>query len=182
MYIDIALAVIVLFFIIIGYSRGILVEFLSLFGLLFNVALAKKLTPILVTQLKTSNNSEIASMVIYGIVFAVTFIIVSFLLKILKKVLSKSLNNNIFRILGSLVGVVKGLLLMSIVIYSCIFLANYNKAVEAQVKESFSVNTYQKASELVLPMLPEDVAELIKTYTDKEKMKKALKESLDKKG
>lgn len=182
MYIDIALAVIILLFIIMGFRRGILVEFLSLFGLLFNIALSKKLTPIVFAQLKTSNNGEAASMIIYGVVFTVTFVVVSFLLKIIKKGLAKSFNNKLFKVLGALVGVIKGLILMSIVVYACIFAANYSKAVEEQVKASISVSTYQEVSVAILPMLPEDVAELIKTYTDKEKMKKALKESLDKKG
>lgn len=182
MYIDIALAVIILLFIIMGFRRGILVEFLSLFGLLFNIALSKKLTPVIFAQLKTSNNGEAASMIIYGVVFFITFIVISFLLRIIKKGLKKSFNNKIFKALGALIGVIKGLILMSIVVYVCIFLASYNKSVEEQVQTSLAVRTYQEISAAVLPMLPEDVSEFIRTYTDKEKMKKALKESLDKKG
>ncbi len=113
MYLDIILVIIIGSFILTGLKNGLIVEFLSSFGVLISLYLASKLTPSFSVLFKNYFNTENQT---YN--YIMSFIIVFFILTIAIYIIGIILKNQeitvVMRILGSVMSLAKGILIIVI--------------------------------------------------------------------
>ena len=107
MYLDIVILVVLVLAILDGLKNGLFVEFLSVFGLIINFVAAKYFTPILMEFLKFKVN-ETNYFIIYIIIFWAVYIVMGIFLHFLRNIMDSQNKGFILRILGGLIGSIKG--------------------------------------------------------------------------
>ena len=116
MYLDIVIAIILIFAIIEGIKDGFLMQFFSIFGVVIDFVVAKKLTPIVIDKMGL-NNTDNNYLITYIGVFIGSYIIISILMFFIGIVLRAQSKGFISRILGAGFGLIKGLLIAVIVLF-----------------------------------------------------------------
>lgn len=161
MYLDIVIGIILVFTIIEGIREGFLVQFFSIFGVVVDFILAKKLTPIVMDKLSIGGNG-INYLLTYAIIFILLYLVVIIIMYFIGLILKHQNKGVITRLLGGVFGALKGILV------SVIILLVFNYASEKYSK----LNTYSKDS--VINRIFLENTSLIEDYLPKE-----LKESLN---
>ena len=147
MYLDIAIGVVILFSLLYGFKNGLFVEFIAIFGVVINFIIAKKYTPAVIDFLNLSKDKDR-----YFIVYVVTFWAVYIILGIIVSLIRNSLNNQgkglITRLLGGVLGTIKGLFLALIIL----LIFNYSADIFKGLKK-YSAGSY--TNKLFLEKAPE---------------------------
>lgn len=180
MYIDIILGAIILVLTLIGFKKGIVIEFLSLMGLIFNIIVSKKLTPVISDYFKvTSDNARSNQIITYSLIFFIIFVIIFIIIHFIKKIVKKSLDSITDRMIGALVGFIKGCLVSVVLLVIVVLASNFHKDVKTQLRNSYSYKIYGKVEDIVIKILPDDLMETIKKITNQESIKESIKKALD---
>ena len=117
-YVDIILIVVLLFAIVKGYLRGFVVEIFSLLGLFLGIYLAVKTSPSIVASFFPDSQYAMAiSAAVFIGVFVLIMIITGLSAKILKKAIDLTMLGFFDNALGSLFGLIKWGLYLSIFIW-----------------------------------------------------------------
>ncbi|MBZ4682724.1 MAG: rane protein required for colicin production [Fusobacteriaceae bacterium] len=182
MYLDLLFIIILLVFAFLSYRKGIIYEILSIFFLGLNIVISKQLTPIVYSKLNVSVDKGIASTIVYTLLFIAVYIVFGFVLKLFRFVITKSVSGSLDKILGMILGIIKGIILSIFLLFIITFVAKYQENVEKQLDSSRISKIYAKAQNVILPMIPKEISDTVKKYTDEKEIKKVLKEALDKRG
>lgn len=116
MYLDIVIAIILIFAVIEGIKDGFLMQFFSIFGVIIDFVVAKKLTPIAIEKMGLSNTDNNYLLTYIG-VFIGSYIVISILMFFIGIVLKAQSKGFISRILGAVFGLGKGVLIGIIVLF-----------------------------------------------------------------
>ena len=115
---DIGVAVILLAFLVRGLMRGLSREVGSLVGFIGGFALARHFQPSLQPSLQSLfANKDVAGAMTFFCIFILTYIVVALLVFALRRFMSITLTLWIDHFLGSLAGLAKGLLIMTLIFY-----------------------------------------------------------------
>ncbi|TDT69208.1 colicin V production protein [Hypnocyclicus thermotrophus] len=182
MYLDLLFIVILLIFALLSFKKGIIYEILSIFFLGLNIVISKQLTPIVYSKLNVSVDKGIANTIIYTLLFIAVYIVFGFILKLFRFVITKSVSGSLDKVLGMILGIIKGVIVSVFLLFIITFVAKYQENLEKQLDDSKIAKIYIKAQNVILPMIPKDISDTIKKYTDEKEIKKVLKEALDKRG
>lgn len=127
MYLDIVIAIILIFAIMEGIKDGFLMQFFSIFGVIVDFIVAKKLTPIAIERMGL-NNTDNNYLLTYIGVFIASYIVISILMFFIGIVLKAQSKGFISRILGGIFGLAKGVLISTVVLVIFNFVAQkYSK-------------------------------------------------------
>lgn len=118
-WIDIILGGILLLGAIQGYREGFLMEVISLLGIFLGVLAGFKLLGNAMIMLKTrfDINETILPYVAFGVVFLIIVLVVNLVGKLIKASIGKSFLGGIDQVFGALVGLVKGIFMLSVVLW-----------------------------------------------------------------
>ncbi len=118
-WVDIILAVVILFGAIGGYREGFLMEVISLIAIFLGVLAGFKLLgqAMLLLGSRFDVNQSLLPYVAFGVVFVIIVIVVSLLGKLIKASISKSFLGRIDQAMGALVGMVKIIFMISVFIW-----------------------------------------------------------------
>ncbi|MGL5123866.1 MAG: CvpA family protein [Fusobacteriaceae bacterium] len=157
MYIDIIVLITLIIFIMSGFSLGFFVQFISIFGLIGNLFLAKYLTPIGIKFFKIQDKAE-SEMTIYILIFIAIYISLSILTSILNKFFSVQKKGMFNRLGGIIISLTKGIII-------CIILISGFKIIQKKYPnfEKFNVNSIAVSySEKMIPFIYSYLPETIK--------------------
>ncbi|MDX8336342.1 CvpA family protein [Candidatus Cetobacterium colombiensis] len=161
MYLDILIAVILIFAVIEGLKDGFLLQFFSIFGIFIDFIIAQKLTPVVMEKL-TINNNEGNFLLTYIGVFIASYFVIAILMFFIGIILKNQNRGFLSRGLGGVFGLVKGLVVSIIIL----FIFNYAAQKYTALKK---YGTESKANEVFLE----------KSYYLEEYLPKELKSELD---
>ena len=153
MYLDIVILVVLVLAILDGLKNGLFVEFLSVFGLIINFVAAKYFTPILMEFLKFKVN-ETNYFIIYIIIFWAVYIVMGIFLHFLRNIMDSQNKGFILRILGGLIGSIKGAILAVVVIFIFNFVSDLIPDVKKYGEKSKAAETMLKVSPLIEKYIP----------------------------
>ena len=117
LYADIAIAIILLFFLYRGFSNGFIQEASAIVGMLGGFFLAKMYAPDLAVYFTTYLSAPTAYLAAFLAIVTLFLILASIVARILGSLLKTTLATWVDHTLGSLLGITKGILLTSILIY-----------------------------------------------------------------
>ena len=151
---DISIIIILIFFSIRGFLRGVLIESVSVFNLfisffiayLYSTAFSKIISGILGTN-------NILSLLGFPILFVLAYISINIVIKLLKPFLAISMAGHIDKILGSLFGFLKGLILLSFM-FLILTIVNVSKKIETKTVLFPYITT---TSQILLKSIPQKV-------------------------
>lgn len=175
MYLDILIISLISLYILSGFSIGFFVEFLSTFGLIGNLFLAKYLTPIATEKLGFYVNIEN-----YTVTYAVVFILLYFLLLIATSFLNmffRTQDRGIMnRLGGALMSGVKGLIISLVIIIGYRLLGRHYPEILKYGENSRVIEYGDK----VLPTLDHYLPNQIKKQIDELKTENTVEKYLKK--
>ncbi|RUA08002.1 MAG: hypothetical protein DSY38_02180 [Fusobacteria bacterium] len=177
MYIDIIASIILVFGILLGFKKGFFFEVLSFFVFILNVVWAKEWTPTVFAsiQSKTGIDNEILYYLTYLVVLGGLCFVTSIILSFLRRVIPKIFTGTLDRILGSILGGLKGIVIIIILLMCCNLVTTKVKAVEKYTKDSkvnkFFLENINKLEEYY----PEAITEKLKELELKEDIEREIK-------
>nr|WP_307774661.1 CvpA family protein [uncultured Cetobacterium sp.] len=171
MYLDIIIAVILIFAIIEGIRDGFLMQFFSIFGVIIDFILAKKLTPIVIDKLnlaKTDGNYVIT----YVGVLIVAYLAISIVMFFIGLVLKAQSKGLITRSLGGVFGAVKGVLISIIVLLVFNYASQRYSKLNEYSKDSKVNKVFLEKSYLIEDFVPKEIKSKIGYIKGKELVEK----------
>ena len=149
-WLDIVLAIPLLWFLYKGFRNGLVIELASLAALVLGVYAALYFS--YYTQAYLEENFEIAENYLYIISFAITFLIVAIIVYLAGKIIHKLVNivalGFLNRIAGGIFGFLKAALVLSVILY---FINGFGSGlIESDVKEK---SVLYKPIESIVPMI-----------------------------
>ena len=158
--VDIIIAVIIVISLLIGLFRGFIREILSLFSWLgaiwiaFNFAATggQYLEPYI-------SQPPLRIVVAFAVIFIVALISFSIISYLLYKLLSIAGISGVDRSLGTLFGLIRGLVIVAFLILASNFM---DFSSQPWWKESLLVSYFSPLTELITSLLPEDISEFVK--------------------
>lgn len=148
MYLDMAIGIVVIFSLLYGLKNGLFVEFLAIFGLVINFIIAKRYTPTVIDFLNLSKDRD-RYFIVYVITFWAVYIILGIIVSMIRNVLDNQGKGIILRLLGAILGGIKGIFLSLIIL----LIFNYSADIFKGLKK-YSAGSYinkiflEKAPEL----------------------------------
>ncbi|MDO4588798.1 MAG: CvpA family protein [Fusobacterium sp.] len=148
MYLDMAIGIVVLFSLLYGLKNGLFVEFLAIFGLVINFIIAKRYTPTVIDFLNLSKDRD-RYFIVYVVTFWAVYIILGIIVSMIRNVLDNQGKGIILRVLGAILGGIKGIFLSLIIL----LIFNYSADIFKGLKK-YSAGSYinkiflEKAPEL----------------------------------
>lgn len=174
MYLDILIISLLIIYIISGFSIGFFVEFLSTFGLIGNLFLAKYLTPLATKKLEFYVDIEN-----YTVTYAALFILLYFLLLILTSFLNlffrtqhKGIMN---RLGGALMSGVKGVIISLVLIIGFRLLGRHYPEILKYGENSRVIEYGDKILPTVESYLPNQIRKQIEELKTENTVEKYLK-------
>ena len=116
MYLDILIAVILIFAIIEGLKDGFLLQFFLIFGIFIDFLIAQKFTPVVMEKLAINSNESNYLLTYIG-VFITSYFIIAILMFFIGIVLKNQNKGFLSRGLGGVFGLVKGVIISLIVLF-----------------------------------------------------------------
>ncbi|MGL4425344.1 MAG: CvpA family protein [Cetobacterium sp.] len=116
MYLDILIAIILIFAIIEGLKEGFLLQFFSIFGIFIDFIIAKKFTPFVMERISISH-SENNFLLTYIGVFIAAYFAIAILMFFIGIILKNQNKGVLSRGLGGVFGLVKGLIVSVIILF-----------------------------------------------------------------
>jgi membrane protein required for colicin V production len=149
-WLDIVLAIPLLWFLYRGFRNGLIIELASLAALILGIYAALHFS--FYVQGYLEENFEIAENYLYIISFAITFLIVAIIVylagKIIHKVISIVALGFLNRLAGGIFGLLKAALVLSVILY---FINGFNSGlIKSDVKES---SILYEPIESIVPMI-----------------------------
>jgi membrane protein required for colicin V production len=149
-WLDIVLAIPLLWFLYRGFRNGLIIELASLAALILGIYAALHFS--FYVQGYLEENFEIAENYLYIISFAITFLIVAIIIylagKIIHKVISIVALGFLNRLAGGIFGLLKAALVLSVILY---FINGFNSGlIKSDVKES---SILYEPIESIVPMI-----------------------------
>lgn len=159
MYLDIIILVIVVLAILDGLKNGLFVEFLSVFGLAINFLAAKYFTPILMEFLNLKSNNT-NYFVTYIILFWAVYIVIGIIVHFIRTIMESVTKGFILRILGGIIGAMKGAILALVIIFIFNFSADLYPSIKKYGENSRAAETFLRVVPIIENYIP-------KTFKDK---------------
>jgi len=156
-WLDIALAIPLLWFTYKGFRNGLIIELASLAALILGIYIALHFSFYAEEYLR--ENFEVAEKYIYIISFAITFLIVAVLVYLVGKIIHKLVSivalGILNRVAGGIFGFLKAALVLSIILY---FLNGFDPGIlKAEVKEkSYLYSPVESIVPMIIPRLDLD--------------------------
>ncbi|MGL4988655.1 MAG: CvpA family protein [Cetobacterium sp.] len=116
MYLDILIAIILIFAIIEGLKEGFLLQFFSIFGIFIDFIIAKKFTPFVMERISISH-SENNFLLTYIGVFIASYFAIAILMFFIGIILKNQSKGILSRGLGGVFGLAKGLIVSIIILF-----------------------------------------------------------------
>ena len=181
MYLDMLVGIIILFTIYKGYSSGFFVSFLSLFGVVVSLVITRDFTPQIMSLLRIEGGKGTFSM-IYIVIFLVVYLLIGILLAFLESFIKVKKRTLLGIILGSSVGLIKGLTLSFVVLLFYNLLGDHIGGVKKYGEESRSNIVFQKAIPYARDILPKKIGDNIESKGYKKDIEKYIKDVLKEQG
>ncbi|MGL4307726.1 CvpA family protein [Cetobacterium sp. SF1] len=171
MYIDIVVAVIIFFATVFGLKNGFFVEFFSIFGVVINFILAKKITPIIIEKFSMLNNNNNYISVYMG-TFWVLYIILGIFIYFITTFLKSQSKNFISRILGGVLGFLKGAVLVAVALVIYNFVSSRYPSVEKYSQGSQINKIFIENASYLEEYVPHEFKDKLKEIKDGELLNK----------
>ena len=177
MYLDILALIILGNFILIGLKRGLIVEFLSVFGIIINLYITHKLTPRLsgIFEKYAISQDEVYN---YAITFVLIFIIITICVYIIGTILKKQEISLIFRLLGGVIGFGKGIIILMIGLVFFNTAQPKIKSLKKITRDSLTNEYFLDISKDIEEYIPQSFREKLREVRIKKDIKKQIKEFL----
>lgn len=172
MYLDIIVAAIIIISIIFGIKNGVIVEFISTFGVVINFVITQKVTPMVLKYIEKYLGSNYTYA--YVITFVLVFIVFSIFIHILNIILKKQSVFFISRILGGTISLVKGIIISALVLLIFNVTAETFPKIKAYGKGSITNEYFLKVSRNADQYIPEFFKEKLKTVRDNKTIDKYI--------
>jgi membrane protein required for colicin V production len=154
-FLDILIIIFILGVTVSGYSRGFILELASLVALAAGIWAALLFSPLAEDLLKSSFN--LPEKYLPAIGFLVTFVVVSLAITLIGWLVSKIVDLTplgfLNKLFGALLGVAKGILLASLILFIISTFDTEEKLVKAKVKENSAL--YAPVTKVIRLMLPD---------------------------
>ncbi len=156
-WLDIVLAIPLLWFTYKGFRNGLIIELASLAALILGIYIALHFSFYAEEYLR--ENFEVAEKYIYIISFAITFIIIAVLVYLVGKIIHKLVSivalGILNRVAGGIFGLLKAALVLSVILY---FLNGFDPGIlKAEVKErSYLYSPVESIVPMIIPRLDLD--------------------------
>ena len=159
--VDIAIVAVLLISLLMGMFRGLVREVLALFSWLaalwvayrYAVPGAEYLEPYL-------DQPQLRVVAAFALIFVVVLIVMSMISYLLSRLFSATGITGVDRSLGTLFGLVRGIVIVALLILGATFV---DFTTQPWWKESLLVHHFDPATEFIKSLLPEDVAQHIPT-------------------
>ena len=155
-WLDIVLAIPILWFTFKGFKNGFVIELASLAALILGIFMAIYFSFYAEDYLR--ENFEIAENYLYIISFAITFIIVAVMVHLVGKIIHKLVNiialGFLNRLAGGIFGLLKTALVLSVIIYFLNGFDSDSSIIKSEVKEnSYLYDPIESIVPLIIPRL-----------------------------
>lgn len=165
-------------FILIGYRKGVITEFISFSALLFNIVLSKELTPYIVEHLNITLTNKFYDIFVYVGVFIFTYVVFSLIIRFMLRTIRGQKKLFIDRVTGALLGFIKALLILVLVLLVLSVVSKFSPKIEKQLVESKIYALSGKFTESTAVFLPGEIKEMLEKYEYDNEIEKAIKKSL----
>lgn len=177
MYIDIIISLILISFIISGYSLGFFVQFISLFGFIGNFFVASYLTPLVIDALRSYYK---------GATYTKGYLIIFFILYILLMVITKYINiifkgqnkGQLNRVSGVILSLIKGIVVCMLLIAAYNTSAKIYPKLKKYSKDSMFIHKYNEVEEHISDYIPKELKDKIESIKENEAVEKYIKKIL----
>lgn len=170
---DILILIILIAYVISGYRIGFFVEFISMFGLIGNILLAKFLVPKVIEFLElVIEPGEYTQM--YITVLIVLYIILMIITSFINKFFKTQKKGQTTQIFGSLVALLKGIIVVSFLIMGCKLLARNFDSIETIYNDSRAVGYFYEGLPIIYDYIPSEIQNQIKELKNNQVMNKYL--------
>ncbi len=173
MALDILILIILVGYIISGYRIGFFVEFISTFGLVGNILLAKYLVPKTIDFLEIVIKPEEYTQM-YMTVLIVLYIILMLITSFINKFFKAQAKGKTTQIGGSLVALLKGIIIVFFLITGVKFLTRSSDRVEEIYSESKAVQYFDELLPMLYDYVPSEIQNQIEELKNNEVMNKYL--------
>ena len=173
MTLDILILIILVGYIISGYRIGFFVEFISTFGLVGNILLAKYLVPKTIDFLEIMIKPEEYTQM-YITILIVLYIILMIITSFINKFFKAQKKSQSTQIAGSLVALLKGIIIVFFLITGVKFLGRNYERIEEIYSESRAVQYFDKFLPIMYDYVPSEIQNQIRELKNNEVMNKYL--------
>lgn len=177
MYVDILITMVLIGFLVIGFSLGFFVEFISLFGLFGNFLVVKYLNPILIEFIK-KYYSDINYTISYAILFVILYLLLIIVVRYINILFIGQDKNIINRFGGGIISLLKGVIVTVVIISILVILSNQYPALEKYINESKIIEYYLEIEVEISDYLPDELKVEIEDIKEKEILDKYIKKIL----
>lgn len=175
MYLDIIILIVVVLAILDGLKNGLFVEFLSVFGLAINFIAARYFTPILMEFLNLKSN-DTNYFITYIVLFWAVYIVIGLIVHFIRNIMESITKGFVIRILGGVIGAMKGAILALVIIFIFNFSADLFPNIRKYGEESRAAETFLKTA----PLIEEYVPKAFKDKLDEIKNEKLIDRYINK--
>lgn len=171
MYLDILIAVILIFAIIEGLKDGFLLQFFSIFGIFIDFVIAQKFTPIVIEKLAMSNNESNYLLTYIG-VFMASYFVIAILMFFMGVILKNQDKGFLSRMLGGVFGFIKGLIVALIVLFIFNYAAQKYTVLKKYGTDSKANGVFLKETHYIEEYLPKELKSELNYIKGKELVEK----------
>ncbi|MGL4642525.1 MAG: CvpA family protein [Cetobacterium sp.] len=171
MYLDILIAIILIFAVIEGLKDGFLLQFFSIFGIFIDFIIAQKFTPIVMNKLSISHNENNFLLTYIG-VFIASYFAIAILMFFIGVILKNQNKGFLSRGLGGIFGLVKGLVVAVIVLFIFNYSAQKYTALKKYGIESKTNEVFLEKSHYIEEYLPKELKSELNYIKGKELVEK----------
>ena len=171
MYLDILIAVILIFAIVEGLKDGFLLQFFSIFGIFIDFIIAQKFTPIVMEKLAINTNESNFLLTYIG-VFIASYFIIAILMFFIGIILKNQNKGFLSRGLGGVFGFVKGLVISLIILFVFNYAAQKYTALKKYGVESRANEIFLNKSHYIEEYLPKELKSELNYIKGKELVEK----------
>lgn len=174
MYVDIVVLITLILFIISGFSVGFFVQFISIFGLIGNLFLAKYFTPYALKFFKINDKIE-NEMVAYIFIFIFIYISLLILTSLLNKFFSVQRKDIFNRLGGVVISLAKGIIICMILISAFEITEKKYPHLKKYSKNSMAISYSEKAMPYIYSYVPDEIKISLEEIRDDKLVDKYIK-------
>ncbi|MCX5774308.1 MAG: CvpA family protein [Fusobacteria bacterium] len=164
MSLDLILTLIIILFAAIGFFRGFIAEFFSIFGFLIAVLLSKYLTPHVIKFVHIESSHTTLTVLLYVVIFLILYFLLALCAKFLRVIIKIALLGWLDRVLGGVLGLIKGALLVVFIILVLMALSTSNNSCQKLTQNSFYVKVLLPRVVITSKFLPKSIAANVSQY------------------
>jgi membrane protein required for colicin V production len=175
-YIDVVLAILLVYGLVKGFTKGFVIEITSLLSLLLGVYGAIHFSYFIGDWLKTKVDWE--GNIIQVVAFALTFLLILFAISMIGKIVTKLMNVAALGLLNKLAGAAFGLIKFGLIISVLInMFSKLNDTITFIDKETINKSILYKPVETFAPSLFPSIMETVEKLKDQNPLKKKEEET-----